>query len=242
MPDDIPPPPRNFRAAPSYRPERARGRLDPGTRNLLIAAAGVFVLLLLLVGGWALGGRRAGGIPVIHADTQPLRIKPTNPGGMQIAGANEQMLNDTAGQTATMTPTAEAPAPQALRAQLPPPPAPAAVAPPPSLAASAPVAAPAIPAAVPAPIAAPAPAATDSAATVQLAALATDTAAHTEWERLQKRMPDLLGGKHPVFERAEHDGKPVWRLRLGGFVNVAAATHFCAELRAKGSACQLATF
>ncbi len=235
-------PHRSLGAPPSYRPSRG---LDRSTRNLLIAAAAVLALLLILVGGWSLSGRHPGSIPVIHADSQPLRVKPDNPGGLEVAGANEQTLNDTAGQTATMTPSAEAPAPQALRAQLPSP-APLAPAPPaPAPLAAAepePAARPAPAPAVAAPAPAPTPVAASPGALVQLAALTTEESARTEWQRLQKRYPDLLGAKHPVIQRAEHDGKPVWRLRLGGFTDVATATRFCVELRAKRSACQLATF
>ena len=77
---------------------------------------------------------------------------------------------------------------------------------------------------------------------VQLAAVDNEPAAQAEWQRLAKRMPDVLGGKHLVMQRAEHDGHAVWRVRTGGFADVADATGFCARVRAKGGAGTIASF
>ena len=65
----------------------------------------------------------------------------------------------------------------------------------------------------------------------------------TEWERLAKRMPDLLG-QQPAggFSKIEHDGKTFWRLRTGGFSDIAQATAFCERVRAKGGGCSVADF
>ena len=77
---------------------------------------------------------------------------------------------------------------------------------------------------------------------VQLAALGSEQAAQTEWQRLAKRMPDLLQDRQPVVQRAEKDGNPIWRLRTGGFADIAEATGFCGKVRAKGADCSLASF
>ena len=77
---------------------------------------------------------------------------------------------------------------------------------------------------------------------VQLAALDTETLAHAEWQRLRGQMADLLGTRQPVFQRIERDGHTLWRLRVGGFPSIADATRFCERVRAKGAACELATF
>jgi len=77
---------------------------------------------------------------------------------------------------------------------------------------------------------------------VQVGALESEAAAKTEWQRLSKRMPDVLGGREPVVQRAERDGKAIWRVRLGGFGDTAEATAFCGKVRAKGGACSLASF
>ena len=77
---------------------------------------------------------------------------------------------------------------------------------------------------------------------VQLAAVDTEQGAQAEWQRLAKRMPDALGDRRLVLQRAERDGKAVWRVRTGGFSDVADATAFCSRLRAKGASCTIAAF
>ncbi len=249
----------------SYRPQPPG--MDTGTRRLLVAAVALGGVLLVGTGGWALLGHRNTVVPVIEADTRPVRVKPDNAGGMQVAGSDEPAMGDHAGGAHTMAPAAEAPAPQALRAQLQPPAPVVAVpaAPAPSLAPALAVTAPpetprgVRPAARPPAAVAPAPAAPTPAVAspaaaaapalaagagpmVQLAAVDNEPAAQAEWQRLAKRMPDVLGGKHPVVRRAEHDGHVVWRVRTGGFADTADATGFCARVRAKGGACTIASF
>lgn len=238
-------------APPSYR--QPRPGLDTATRTLLIAAGGVVALLLILVGVWAFSGGHAGagGVPVIKADAQPWRVKPAHPGGMTVIGANDQMLNAPNAQTDTTAPTPEAPAPAALEAQTrreareertgvsAPPQSPAPAVAPATPAPEAPAPPPAAP--PPQASAPPAPAA-KGGVLVQLAALGTEASAQAEWRRLDAKMPDLLSGKQPLYHRIEHDGHTLWRLRLGGFASIADASHFCAQIRAKGGACQLANF
>lgn len=258
MPDDlhIPPAAGGHAYRTSYRAQT--GRMDGMTRKLLVAAVVLGGALLAGMGGWALLGHRTAAVPVIEADGRPLRVKPANAGGMQVAGADEQVMGDQAGRPQAMAPRTEAPAPQALRAQLQPP----AVAGPDAV-----EAAPAGPSS-----AAPSPAAPSSGASplpdtprpartadpaarpaspagvaagvtlVQLAAVDTEQGAQAEWQRLARRMPDALGDRRLVLQRAERDGKAVWRVRTGGFADVADATAFCARLRAKGASCTIAAF
>ena len=77
---------------------------------------------------------------------------------------------------------------------------------------------------------------------VQLAAMDNEQAAQTEWQRLVKRMPELLGDRRLVMQKAEKDGQPIWRVRTGGFPDIADATGFCQKVRAKGAACSIASF
>ena len=229
----------------SYRAHRAdEGRT---TRWMVIAAAGLGGMLLLGFGGWAVMGRKPAVVPVIEADSRPLRVKPENPGGMQFAGADE------AGGTDRVAPAPEVPNPQALRAQrqapvAAPPTTPSSSLPTPvTEAQTAPVPAgtsplpdtPVRPTRQPAP--APA-AATPGKLMVQVAALDSEAGAQAEWARLSKKLPDLLGSRRPVMQRAESDGKAVWRVRTGGFTDMAEATGFCGKLKAKGAACTVASF
>ncbi len=134
---------------------------------------------------------------------------------------------------------AEATAPAALS------PVPAPVATPaPAIASKppAPVAAPVI-ASVPAVLAHSAPAGSKpGAALVQLAAVGSEEAAMSEWQRLARRYPDLLATRHPSVSRTEHNGKTYWRLRTGGFADIASATSFCGLVKQRGANCALASF
>lgn len=221
------------RAAPvrsSYQARRpGMGR---GTKTLLFTAAGLGGLLLAGLGGWALSGRHAAVVPVIEADSRPVRVKPENAGGLQVAGADGQPAGGPGSRNQGLAPPAEVPAAQALRAQMPPP-------------AAVPQPAPAAPAVVPPTAAAPSPAAAPArqapvpATLVQLAAVDSEEAAQSEWQRLARRMPDLLGDHRPVVQRSDRDGRAIWRVRTGGFTDIAEATAFCARVRAKGAACSI---
>jgi hypothetical protein len=254
--------------------------MDPATKRLAVIAGGLGGMLLLVVGGWSMMGHRSTTVPVVQADSRPVRVKPENPGGMQIAGANEDIFSTGSGTNGgKLAPPPEAPAPQALRTP-PPPPAPPVAAPAPVTAAppvpvkpivTTPLAA-AKPAAVtasaaPKPVAEkatvppekPAAAAADKrvvaapasehaagsaakGALVQLAAVSSEEAAKNEWQRLEKRLPDLLSTRKPAISKTERDGHTLWRLRTGGFSDVAQATVFCERVRAKGTGCSVADF
>jgi nucleoid-associated protein YgaU len=233
--------------SPTYRVPRHRRGMDSGTRRLAIIAGGLGGALVLLVGGWSLLGHRSTGVPVIEADSSPARVKPENPGGMTVAGSNEEILSDGAdGSVGKLAPGSETPAPQNMQAARPPvvasaPPPPPVAAPPAPVAAPAPVVA-AAPAKPPAHVAAAEHPASGKGALVQLAALSSEDAAKIEWERLEKRMPDLLGKRQPAVSKIERDGKTFWRLRTGGFTDIAQATAFCEQVRAKGNGCSIAAF
>ena len=173
--------------SPTYRIPRHHQGMDPATRRLAMIAGGLGGVLLVVVGGWTLIGHRNAAVPVVQADSRPIRVKPENPGGMQVAGADADILSGgTEMKDGKLGPAPEAPAPQALTA----PPAP-----PPVVAAAVPAPAP-VGAATPAkPVAAkPAPAAEKRPATppangalVQLTAVQSEDAARSEWQRLSKR-------------------------------------------------------
>lgn len=248
----------------SYRARRTG--MDTGTKRLFMAAGVLGFVLVVGMAAWSLTGHRAAGIPVIEADVHPLRVKPDNPGGMTAIGATERIMSGAgADEIGDLAPPAEKPDPQALLAQrqvtvtrapvdpAPVPVAPVPVAPTPVTPVAAPGSnvAPApdtqAPAARLAPLtAAPARPATPSSEAsgtmVQIAAVDSERGATAEWQRLAKKMPDLLGDRRPVVQRAEFAGKAVWRIRTGGFADIAEATQFCTRMRAKGAGCSIANF
>ncbi len=250
--------------APVYRVPRPRGALDGGTGRLMVIAAGLGGTLLVVLGLSLVGGHHRGAVPVIEAESGPVRVKPDNPGGMSIAGSEDEVLSSTSDDdSGKLAPAAEAPALQALREQEQAETAHAAVAPAPApaVAAPAPVTAPAAATAVAAP---PVPAAPDRkpaahpvvlaaahpaearpaghGTDVQLGAVDSEAIAQQEWARLARKAPELLGARQPAFSRAERGGQTFWRLRTGGFASVAEATTFCERARAKHVPCDIVAF
>jgi len=229
---------------PTYRVPRHHQGMDPGTRKLAMIAGGLGATLLVVVGGWSVIGHRSTTVPVVQADNRPIRVKPDNPGGMQVAGAEEDILSGgTESKDGKLAPPPETPAPQALRT---PPPATPPIA-------AAPLPAPAAVAAAPKPVVAAKPVAVPAAekhaaasaagnTLVQITAVHSEDAAKSEWQRLSKRLPDLLGQRKPAFSKTEHDGRTLWRVRTGGFSDVGQATSFCEKMRAKGVGCAVAEF
>ena len=105
---------------PVYRPHVA-GAMDEGTKRLALIASGIGLFLLVVVGGWSLGGHRGGTggeIPVIGPDPGPIKIKPANPGGLQLTGAEPPPANDDNGSGPSLAPGPEKPDPAALQAEL----------------------------------------------------------------------------------------------------------------------------
>lgn len=247
---------------PSYRIARRQG-MDPNTKRLVIAAGTIATTLVLMVSIYS-GGHHNSGVPVVEADSRPLRVKPADPGGLEIVDGDATILSGAKDGRSGMAPPPEIPAPQALKAQETrpaAPPAAAASAPPPvqpvSLSSAIPMpAAPAVaePPSRPATATAHPPAGATTAAPpaaatpaghvtqVQLAALPTQEAAQAEWQRLTKRMPDVLSGHQPAFVKAERDGRTFFRLRTGGFADLDHARDFCERIKAKGAGCSIASF
>ncbi len=241
--------------------------MDPDTRRLVMFAGGLGAVLVVLIGASALMGRHSGEIPVVTADSRPVREKPANPGGMKIDGAENDVFSggsDT--QNARLAPAPEIPDNKALgTAAVPPqpvadaaPPAPASAPAPAPTVAAAPPPAPRAPAAKslvvvnapPAPKPTPVKPASEAHAApasghqpmVQLAALTSEESAHAEWTQLSRKMPDLLGGRQPTYSKTERDGHTFWRVRMAGFADVARARAFCERVRAKGAGCSVADF
>lgn len=235
---------------PSYR-VRPVGGEGPPWRMIAVGAGLAAVLVLGAAVFWGPSGGGGRGVPLIEADPRPFKIRPDDPGGLRVPNQNELIFERDRGSTAQppslrLAPEPEAPRLDALRAQVAQPPrtpapAPAPAATPQGQPAGADAAAPpAPPAAVtpPAPAAArPAPA-PNGRVRVQLGALTSEEAARAEWDRLARRHPDLLGAFQPQVARFDREGQAtLYRLRTGGFADVAAARAFCEQARARQVPC-----
>jgi hypothetical protein len=223
--------------------------MDPLTKRLALISCCLGGALIVVVGGWSMIGHHSGAVPVVQAENGPIRVKPANPGGMQISGANDDILSGDGNLgDDKLAPPPEVPDPQQLRA--------ASMA----VSTSAPVHAPVVArapeaASVPAPMIAAMPVdakptaavpnhtvPAGKGALVQLAAVRSEADAKSEWDRLSKRMPDLLAQHHPAISKIDRDGTTLWRVRTGGFADMTQAKDFCDRVRAKGSGCTVADF
>lgn len=103
--------------AQGYGQRDYRGtRMDPNTKRMAIIAGGIGGALVLMMGVWSLTGHKRSGVPLIEADSRPVRERPLDKGGLTVAGANETIMSgDTEGK-AVVAPAPEAPAIAALKA------------------------------------------------------------------------------------------------------------------------------
>src|SRR5690349_18962772 len=95
---------------PAYRVARRREGMDPNTRRLALFAGVIGGSLLLLVGAWSLTGPRHTGVPVVEADSRPVREKPKQAGGMTVDGQDDAILSGASGEKEGLAPPPEAPA------------------------------------------------------------------------------------------------------------------------------------
>lgn len=72
---------------------------------------------------------------------------------------------------------------------------------------------------------------------VQLGAFPQETLARSAWTALVGKFPDLLEGSEQRIEMVERQGRTFWRLRAGGFSDIADARRVCAALNAGGAEC-----
>jgi hypothetical protein len=67
-------------------------------------------------------------------------------------------------------------------------------------------------------------------AVVQFGTFATETVAFEEWDRLSKNLSVILDGRPKYVERIKRNGNEIYRLRLGGFINIDDASRFCSAV------------
>jgi len=194
----------------------------------------------------------ADNIPVIHADPQPIKVKPEQPGGMVVPDRDKLIYNERPGgpPVEKLLPPPEQPAPRPTPPQMaalappPPPPAPVVVQQEPVPPAPVPSAVRAVP---PQQAAKPHPTPVVAAATekgghirIQLGSVRSAEEARDEWQRLKRLAPEQLGKLTADAVRADLGERGVYyRIEAGSFAEVAAAEHLCRELKERRLGCQI---
>jgi SPOR domain len=226
----------------------------------MLRIGGTLLVMALFAGGlWFAyfeGARHAGGtaesgdIPLIRADTRPIKVKPDQPGGMHIPDRNMLIYGQARPAVEHLLPPPEQP--MALPAA-PSPPSPTAAAP-----AAAPVPSPAAPSKVAAaqpeqsagqPPANPGPAPSKAADArsppgkagglkLQLGAVRSEGVAREEWARIKRTNADLLGRLTAVAVRADLGDKGVYyRIQAGPVGDPATAERLCGALKQRHLGC-----
>ena len=190
------------------------------------------------------GHTSSGEIPLIHADTDPVKVKPDDPGGMEIPNRDRFVFNPTGNMPVErLLPPPENPLPRPATTGNPPPTtAPPATAQAPQAPAAPPAPPPAVVAPPPPQVATlPAPAATGTGYRLQLGAVKTPEIAKTEWDRIKRQNGDLLGSLGVSVDRADLGDRGVfYRIHVGPIADAAQAERVCGQLRQRGVGCILA--
>jgi len=100
----------------NFRVARQPEGLDANTKRMAIVAAAIVGVFVVFAGVYSFMGQRRAGVPVIEADSRPLREKPKDAGGMQVIGKDETIMSGGGEAKTAISAPSEAPAPQALRA------------------------------------------------------------------------------------------------------------------------------
>ncbi|HEX3885570.1 MAG TPA: SPOR domain-containing protein [Stellaceae bacterium] len=183
----------------------------------------------------------ADNLPLIKADPQPMKVKPDQPGGLVVPDRNMAIYTERQGgpPVEKLLPPPEQPEARPVA----PPPAPAA---PPQVAM-----APAAPAPAPMHIAPPAPIAPQRPAPsagadkgghirILLASLRTPDEARSEWQRLKKAQPELLGKMTADAVRADLGDRGTWyKIEAGSFARAATAERVCRQLKERHLGCSV---
>lgn len=97
-------------------PQPKPGMMDSEMKKMVLIAGGLVAVIASFFAISHLRGHQSTGVPIITADSRPIRVKPENPGGMKIDGAeNDVFSGGTDTSNAKLAPPAEAPDTKALR-------------------------------------------------------------------------------------------------------------------------------
>ncbi len=196
-------------------------------RKMLMALLLVLLAAAVVAGTMFWIGRRdpaPGGAPqLVKAEPGPYKVRPTDPGGLDVAGDSETAFSTSAGED----PDAALDVRKLPQEMTPLPVETPEAAPPPKK----------IPPnekKEPVPDAAPAGQAAPSGPTIQLGAYASTVKAETAWKLLSGRFP-TVAALNKVVVTATVGGKSVYRLRASGSSDQTKAA--CAALKAAGESC-----
>lgn len=237
---------------------------DPPPRRVL-RIVGTLLIMALFAGGlwfaYVEGARHmagtggSGDIPLIHADTRPMKVKPAEPGGMAIPDRDMLIYGQNRPIVEHLLPPPEQPM------ALPAPPAPKPVVSASADASPTPVSSTGAPGSGTAPASTrpeqsaglppanphPMPSKPAEAASqpgkaggvrLQLGSVRSEGDAREEWARIKRSNPDLLGGLTAVAIRADLGDKGVYyRILAGPVGDPATAERLCGELRQRHLAC-----
>lgn len=238
------------------RPDQPLERIFSRRRPRPVLVTTLFALMLAggTAGYWALAhrydeGTKVTDVPLLRADPTATRRKPEHPGGMTIPNQDNPLYERERAGVERLLPPPEAPLPPPVPpppaappavADVPPPPSPPA--PLPAIVVTPPPAAPAVPTApAPAPAAAPVAAAHGGKGfRLQLGAVRSADGAKQEWEKLQRKHPDVLSKLSFTAERVELGERGVFfRIQAGPIPDGAMAERSCAALKQRGVGCIL---
>jgi len=228
--------------------------------KLIIVAAGFGVLALLVASiYWKREGEGQAVPAALRSDPVPLERTEAH------AGQGATPASGAIGQPAMTSESRPAPPPTApsgpgqvyADASQPPPPsdsqptqvaAPPAAVPPapppaglPTVAAAEPVSPPAPTALAPNDAGKPETPSSMAQVSVQLATVYSAAKAAYEWDRLRKRLPDMLAGRELVVGRSGRGGRRGWLVMTRGFEDNNQAAEFCRRLHAKAFHCVVIT-
>jgi cell division septation protein DedD len=239
-----------------------RDEEPPRQQRRVLAIFVALVVMGLFAGGlwfaYSKGAQHSTGavaesdVPLIRADPRPTKIKPEEPGGMQIPDRDKLIYAQTRSAQArpavehllpppekpmprpvAASPTAEMPAaapPQVAETPKPAEPTPPPAKPPQSAAAAPPKP---TPARLPPPRGA-------GGARVQLGSVRSEDQARQEWSRIKRQNADLLGNLSATPIRADLGDKGVYyRIQVGPVGDTATAEHLCGELKQRSVGCIL---
>ena len=239
----------------------ARDDKPPRRPRRVLATVLALIIMGLFSGGlwfaYVQGKRHAGSdaangdVPLIRADERPTKVKPEQPGGMEIPDRDKLIYNPPRKVVEHLLAPAEKPMPRPAPSSSPTDAArsstgamPAASSTPENRPAVTQTAQPQQQAATSPSKAAQAPSSPSKPAAgtrLQLGSLRSEDAARQEWERIKRKNSDLLGNLSATPVRAELGDKGVYyRIQAGPIADLAAAERICGELKQRNIGCILA--